>query len=422
MRIKKEYIFVIFIYFLILSSYGNVVLRLNIESDLTLFRVVGIIAFCVFFIKYTDIMIKWSVLYIIFFIYSFFLASLYTYDYSQFYPSMIHYGYLLLLFISMYILKIIKKDYFERDFYIFLIRIILLILLILLVEYMFDFKMPNLYDDVEYSKSIRAFFWNQNDLAVVLVFFLWIIIFNQQVRVIIKLFYVLIILGIMYYNGSKVAILAMFFSFIFIPIIFLFQKFKERFILNILYFLLILISIMFMFIYLGNIQFKSTDGIFTINELLYKPLKSIITLQPTGEYWGSTNNRIDATIFVLKEYINNYFIGLGAGGSWLVLLMPQYELGGAKSPHNALLQFVVDFGYLVLIPYVILTFYAIKNIFKKNNFILTKIISIAILSFPLLGLSQSGSIVTNYLFWSLVFFLIISDKRQFQKLFYKENK
>lgn len=59
---------------------------------------------------------------------------------------------------------------------------------------------------------------------------------------------------------------------------------------------------MFMFIYLGNIQFKSTDGIFTINELLYKPLKSIITLQPTGEYWGSTNNRIDATIFVLKEY------------------------------------------------------------------------------------------------------------------------
>lgn len=422
MIIKKESIFIFFIYFLILSSYGNTVIRINIESDITLFRVVGIVAFFVFFIKYTDLMIKSSVVYIVFFIYSFLLVIIYTDDFLQFYPSMIHYGYLLLLFISMYILKIIKKDYFERDFYIFLIRIILLILLILLVEYMFDFKMPNLYDDFEYSKSIRAFFWNQNDLAVVLVFFLWIIIFNQQVRVIIKLFYVLIILGIMYYNGSKVAILAMFFSFIFIPIIFLFQKFKERFILNILYFLLILISIMFMFIYLGNIQFKSTDGIFTINELLYKPLKSIITLQPTGEYWGSTNNRIDATIFVLKEYINNYFIGLGAGGSWLVLLMPQYELGGAKSPHNALLQFVVDFGYLVLIPYVILTFYAIKNIFKKNNFILTKIISIAILSFPLLGLSQSGSIVTNYLFWSLVFFLIISDKRQFQKLFYKENK
>lgn len=73
MRIKKEYIFVIFIYFLILSSYGNVVLRLNIESDLTLFRVVGIIAFCVFFIKYTDIMIKWSVLYIIFLYIHFFL-------------------------------------------------------------------------------------------------------------------------------------------------------------------------------------------------------------------------------------------------------------------------------------------------------------------------------------------------------------
>ena len=39
--------------------------------------------------------------------------------------------------------------------------------------------------------------------------------------------------------------------------------------------------------------------------------------------------------------------------------MPEYELGGAKSPHNALLQFIVDFGYLIIIPYLILFFYAI---------------------------------------------------------------
>ncbi len=422
MRIKKEYIFVIFIYFLILSSYGNVVLRLNIESDLTLFRVVGIIAFCVFFIKYTDIMIKWSVLYIIFFIYSFFLASLYTYDYSQFYPSMIHYGYLLLLFISMYILKMIKKDNFERDYYIFLKMIMILILLILLLEYIFDFNMPNLYEDFEYSKSIRAFFWNQNDLAVVLVFFSWIIMYNQKVRFIIKVLYIFIVLIIMYYNGSKVAILALLFSFIFVSINFIVKKFREGFLLSLLYIMLILLFIILIFIFFGDIQFKSTDGIFTINELLFRPFISIITLQPTGEFWGSNNNRIDATIFVLIEYIGSYFIGLGAGGSWLVLLMPQYELGGAKSPHNALLQFIVDFGYLIIIPYLILFFYAIKNILKKNNFILTKINSIAIICFPILGLSQSGSIVTNYLFWSLVFFLILSDKQQFQKLFYKERE
>lgn len=422
MRIKKEYIFVIFIYFLILSSYGNVVLRLNIESDLTLFRVVGIIAFCVFFIKYTDIMIKWSVLYIIFFIYSFFLASLYTYDYSQFYPSMIHYGYLLLLFISMYILKMIKKDNFERDYYIFLKMIMILILLILLLEYIFDFNMPNLYEDFEYSKSIRAFFWNQNDLAVVLVFFSWIIMYNQKVRFIIKVLYIFIVLIIMYYNGSKVAILALLFSFIFVSINFIVKKFREGFLLSLLYIMLILLFIILIFIFFGDIQFKSTDGIFTINELLFRPFISIITLQPTGEFWGSNNNRIDAAIFVLIEYIGSYFIGLGAGGSWLVLLMPQYELGGAKSPHNALLQFIVDFGYLIIIPYLILFFYAIKNIFKKNNFILTKINSVAILSFPILGLSQSGSIVTNYLFWSFVFFLILSDKQQFQKLFYKERE
>lgn len=422
MIIKKENLFIIFIYTFILSSYGNTVIRLNIDSDLTLFRLLGFFAFFAFFLKYTEVMIKWSVVYIIFFIYSFFLAFIYSYDFSQFYTSMIHYGYLLLLFISIYVFKSIKIDYFERDYYIFLKRVIMFLLLILLAEYIFDFTMPNLYKDFEYSKSIRAFFWNQNDLAVVLVFFSWIIIYNQNIKFIIRISYILIILFIMYYNGSKVAILALLFSFIFVSINFIVKKFREGFLLSLLYIMLILLFIILIFIFFGDIQFKSTDGIFTINELLFRPFISIITLQPTGEFWGSTNNRIDATIFVLIEYIGSYFIGLGAGGSWLVLLMPQYELGGAKSPHNALLQFIVDFGYLVIISYMILILYAIKNIFKKDNFILEKINSVAILSFPILGLSQSGSIITNYFFWSFVFFLILADKKQFQKIFYKENK
>ena len=83
-----------------------------------------------------------------------------------------------------------KKIYFIP----IIILLALLILLILLLEYIFDFNMPNLYEDFEYSKSIRAFFWNQNDLAVVLVFFSWIIMYNQKVRFIIKVLYIFIVL------------------------------------------------------------------------------------------------------------------------------------------------------------------------------------------------------------------------------------
>ncbi|MCC6248337.1 MAG: hypothetical protein IT499_11345, partial [Rubrivivax sp.] len=97
---------------------------------------------------------------------------------------------------------------------------------------------------------------------------------------------------------------------------------------------------------------------------------------------------------------------------WLVLTLPQYQLGGAQSPHNALLQFVVDFGYPVLLGYLWLTGWALRRLFRHKLPEPERLKVMAILSFPMLGLSQSGAIVTNYFFFTAVYFIWLYGRRR----------
>jgi O-Antigen ligase len=156
---------------------------------------------------------------------------------------------------------------------------------------------------------------------------------------------------------------------------------------------------------LSDIDIEFANDSYTLADLLLKPLSGILSLESSGEEWGSLNNRTDAAIFVIIEYLRTLGFGLGAGGSWLVLTQPQYLLGGAQSPHNALLQFIVDFGYPVLLGYGWLLVWAMRRLFVYKLGEYDRLRVIAIVSFPMLGLSQSGAIVTNYFFFAAIFFI-----------------
>ena len=164
-------------------------------------------------------------------------------------------------------------------------------------------------------------------------------------------------------------------------------------------------------IYVSDVDIQFANDTYTLGDLLVQPIINIITMQASGEDLGSLNNRTDAAIFVIIEYIRSYGLGLGAGGSWLVLTLPQYELGGAQSPHNALLQFIIDFGYPVLLGYAALVIWALKRLFRYRLGEIDRLKVMAVLSFPMLGLSQSGAIVTNYFFFGSVFFIMMLGRQ-----------
>jgi hypothetical protein len=281
----------------------------------------------------------------------------------------------------------------------------------LLLNLLFEFVIgttiyPNLAPDETDDASVRAFFWNQNDLAVVLCIVAWFALTLDRFAGAKRLFVVLVTMLILYYNDSKAALISLlFFSLPVYAILRLCAVVRIDSRIWFVFFGSLFGVTIATLVAVSDVAVAFANDTYTVGDLLVQPVINILSLQASGEEWGSLNNRTDAAIFNIIEYVRTWGFGLGAGGSWLVLTLPQYQLGGAQSVHNALLQFVVDFGYPVLLGYLYLLYWALRRLFTHRIPETDRLKVIAILSFPMLGLSQSGAIVTNYFFFASVYFI-----------------
>lgn len=397
----------ILFYLILAAGIGNTVLRPEIEDPLTLYRVLAPVGLIAMFAMRPMFVIKALGLYLLFFLYNFVLANAYGGGYSQFFPSIVHYLYLYVLLILMIYMKSRYPDFdhslirFGRFFFLFL-------MINLVFELVIGSYYPNLYVDETDEKQLRAFFWNQNDLAVVMCVIAWIVLSLDRFRGVQRIVVVVLTIAVLYYNDSKAALLS--FLAVSIPVFMIFRlcaRVRISRAVWIGFFSTLFVGVLGLGVALSDVAISFANDTYTLADLLVNPITNIFSLQSSGEEWGSLNNRTDAAIFVIIEYLGSYGFGLGAGGSWLVLSLPQYELGGAKSPHNALLQFVVDFGYPVVLGYAYLVFWALRRLFTYRTDQNVRLKVMAILSFPLLGLSQSGAIVTNYFFFAAVFFILL---------------
>ncbi|MEO8310831.1 MAG: O-antigen ligase family protein [Caldimonas sp.] len=401
-----------FFFIILIAGIGNTVLRTEIEDPVTLYRLIAPLGLIAVFSLRPMFVLKALGLYLVFFAYNFILATAYGGDYSQFFPSIVHYLYLFILLILMVHMRQSHADF--DDSYIQFVRVFYVFLLVnLVVEMAFGSFYPNIYLDESDERQVRAFFWNQNDLAVVLCVVAWMALTLDRFRMPTRIFVVAVTVFLLYYNDSKAALIS--FLFVSLPVVVVFRicaaaRISPRVWFGI--FSMAALSALALAFVLSNIEIAFANDTYTLGDLLIGPIGNIFALQSSGEDLGSINNRTDAAIFVIIEYIRSLGFGLGAGGSWLVLTLPQYELGGAKSPHNALLQFVVDFGYPVLLGYAYMVFWAVRKLFTYRASESERLKVIAILSFPMLGLSQSGAIVTNYFFWAAMFFIALFGRER----------
>lgn len=393
------------------AGIGNTVLRLEMEDPFTLYRLLAPLGLLAVFILRPHLALKGVGCFAAFFVYSFTLARIYSQDLTQFYPSMVHYFYLFIMLVLMIYMRSRYPDFeelffkFFRAFYVFLIAN-------LLIEFLIGPYYPNLYVDTSNDNALRAFYWNQNDLAVVLCLAAWFALADERYRGVTRVVVVLLTAAILYYNDSKAALLSLVLVSIPIAIIFkLCRTFKTTPVFWCVFFGVFALIVVSVLVAISDVDIAFANDTYSVNDLLIRPINNIMALESSGERWGSLNNRTDAAIFVTIEYLKSLGFGLGAGGSWLVLTLPGYELGGAKSPHNALLQFTVDFGYPVLIGYLYLLYWALRRLFRHDSDRATRIKVMAILSFPLLGLSQSGAIITNYGFFASAFFILLMKEK-----------
>lgn len=395
------------LFFLVLiAGIGNTVLRPELENPLTLYRLLAPVALAAVFALRPMMVLRWFGLFVLFFAYNFVLATVYGGGYSQFFPSIVHYLYLFVLLVLM-----VDMKWRYRRFDVHFLRFVQWFYVFLLLNLLFEFVIgttiyPNLAPDETDEASVRAFFWNQNDLAVVMCLVAWFALALDRYKGAIRIGVVLITILVLYYNDSKAALISL--LFITLPVYAILRICSAVRIDRRVWFILfgsIFASVVVAIAAASDVAIGFANDTYTVGDLLVNPVINILTLQSSGEDLGSLNNRTDAAIFNIIEYLRSWGFGLGAGGSWLVLTLPQYQLGGAQSAHNALLQFIVDFGYPVLFGYLWMVYWAIRKLFTHRITESQRLKVIAILSFPMLGLSQSGAIVTNYFFFASAYFI-----------------
>lgn len=399
------------LYFIFAAGIGNTVLRPEIENPLTLYRIVAPIGLLAVFALRPLFTVKWLFAFGGFAVYSVVLSTLYGGGYSELGASLVHYFYLFILALLMMHGKV-SDPFFERRFVTFVQWFFVFLVANLVLEFLVGNWYPNLYVDESDEQCVRAFYWNQNDLAVVLCVQCWFVLAWDRFRGTVRNAVVAITVVVLFYNDSKAALLSL--LFVSIPVYWMLKSSARTRIAGSVWavvFGAIVTMGVIAIIQLSSVDIQFANDTYTLEDLLIRPITGILSLEATGEEWGSLNNRMDAAIFVIIEYVRSYGLGLGAGGSWLVLSLPQYALGGAQSPHNALLQFTVDFGYPVLLGYAWLIWWAIRQLLTPGRGENDRLRIIAILSFPLLGLSQSGAIVTNYFFFAIVYFIALLDRQ-----------
>lgn len=403
-----------FIYIVLLAGIGNAVLRPEMGNPWTLYRLLAPLGLFVVMLIAPWLAGVVIAAFAIFAVHSYALASAYQGDFSQLYPSLVHYFFIFNLIALVMFLRNID-DRFEWRFERFIVVFFLFLMINLSVEMVWGSFYPNLYVDESSDGSVRAFFWNQNDLAVVLCMTGWFALVRERWSSLLRMAIVGLVVLILYVNDSKAALIS--FLLVSIPVFVMFgvvQRIRmPRLVWGAVCSLLIIAGALLLHA-LRDVPISFSNEFYTFDELMFTPLRRIFSLEASSEMWGSINNRTDAAIFVLTEYFRSWGLGLGAGGSWLVLSLPEYRLGGAESPHNAILQFLVDFGYPVLFWYSWALYWAWMKMFGRHSSSNQRLKVMAVLSFPLLGLSQSGAIVTNYFFWMVATYIWLLDRPIFQ--------
>jgi hypothetical protein len=145
----------------------------------------------------------------------------------------------------------------------------------------------------------------------------------------------------------------------------------------------------------------SNEGVDLV-QLLAEPITRISELDPY-DLGGSIFDRADALIHALQAFKSTYGLGLGPAGSVYTLSRPEFELLTAQSLHNALAEFVIEFGPAAVAVLVLAAWPVVKSLFGRALSAGQQGRALLLVASSLLTVSQSSGFVSNYAFWLVAF-------------------
>lgn len=275
----------------------------------------------------------------------------------------------------------------------------ILVFIIAGIQALTGLEIPTVVNE-ESSLWLNTVFFTPNDLALFLCGVFCLVLCSDISRLKKTVFLVSILL-LNIRNDAKAAILASVLMIGMYGLAHLCIRFRIRSISGLL---VLIIGSLLAVVILGESEIIIGETEFQFFQLFVDPFDRIINLQPY-DLGGSIFDRTDALIYSIKALHSTWLTGLGPAGSVYTLSLPDSELRTAKSLHNAIAEFVVEFGpAALLVGIFLLRSYALAlvNIRPSRH-------QIALLTFvaasPMLSVSQSSGYISNYAFWLTAFLI-----------------
>lgn len=254
---------------------------------------------------------------------------------------------------------------------------------------------------------INTFFYTPNDLALFLGGMTCLIITDRK-NVLFKAILILFIFTLNLRNDSKAIIISGIIVLSFFYMLVLAQNMKIR----LIYVIPLSLAILYPLSVAGlnwNIDIYQSN--FDIYQLFIDPIDRIINFDPYN-LGGSIYDRTDALIYSSEALYRNNFLGLGPGGTVYLLSMSNFELLTAKSVHNAVAEFIFEFGWIGMMVCIFSLGRPILRTLRADTPGRHDAIKVAFfIAVPFFAVSQSAGFISNYAFW-LTAFLIWTGQNQ----------
>ncbi len=368
-----------FIVFYLLALSMDAMLRVSIESNISLSKILIVFGFIPAIRLYGGRTVVFVFSFLGVLLYSSLVAIVGEYGVTN---NLIRFNFHALLAASCfyfgYILALrlgVKRAYYIYCWFFWIVFIASVLF------YYFSYTPPNI---VEKTSVIRGWFWNENDLAMLFVA-LSFLVYNLGARLgsakksLIILFLAIYVAAI---NEARVVLLA---SAIFLglKLIKYFVDFLSegggKGVKNSLFIIFIALASLFSYAVL----------IYLKQDALLDPFFRFVTLDPYGIPYGSIYNRTDAAIYAIYGFFDSYGFGIGLGNSINLIVEQKYGvILSAGSMHNLVAQMIVELGMVFILGFIIF--------FKKSGFILFVLFW---MPFLLNSVSQSSGIFSNYVFF-----------------------
>lgn len=365
-----------FVHMLILSSaFLSAMLRLNEDSDVTLFRI--LLPLVLLFIAMYDRLRLVYLVAILSYVAFCQAISFYFTPYSiNFYNIAFFLNYLVMIIVGFYI-YIIDTRFNRESIDRFCAFYFYILLAALIAQLVFNFNLPNISDAGE---AANAWYGNENDASLALAAFVFYaarfgLLRKHVVGIILATF-------VMYENGSRTCMLS-------IAILMYYVIIKRFGVVITAYFTVLSAAILVGFLEYFVEGFSIVSEVLEFLDNFFIAISNLLKLEVTPGLITSLDIRSMAAALALIDFSNHPLFGIGAGNTISLI-----EQNGSifnyviRSTHNMPLMILAELGILGTLAF----FYPIFRISRLGTWSFIFWLSLYLFS----SLSQSGGFMTNF--------------------------